>query len=61
MQIVAAVHSGRLMAKLWVNWVFNIFKADLVACLCSSESCVAFLGLMTRSVGPIRLMCLNSL
>lgn len=61
MQIVPSMHSGYLMAKLWVNWVFNIFKADLEACLCSSESCVAVLCLMTCSVGPTRLMRLNSL
>lgn len=30
------------MAKLWVNWVFNIFKADSVACLCSAQ---CFVGL----------------
>lgn len=51
MQTVPVMHGGCLMAKLWVNWVFNISKADLAPCLCSSKSHVAFLSLMTRSTG----------
>lgn len=34
-KIVPARRSGCLMAKLWVNWVFSIFKAGRGARLCS--------------------------
>lgn len=34
-KIVPSRRSGCLMAKLWVNWVFSIFKAGRGARLCS--------------------------